>query len=78
MAIKNLKNNTIFKAPKYLTEEQINHIKDPVFFHEQSEKSNDEINLLLSKNKYMKIYYRLKIKLKNSFVYESAGHYISF
>lgn len=78
MAIKNLKNNTIFKAPKYLTEEQTNYIKDPVFFQEHSEKSNDEIKLLLSKNQYMKFYYRIKIYLKNSFLYESTGHFNYF
>lgn len=73
LALKNLKDNTFFRNPKSLTDEQIELINDAAYCKEHSKKSNDEIKLLLAQTKYAKLYYRTKIYLKSSYVYQKTS-----
>ena len=70
MAVKKLKSNTIFKSPRYITDKQIDIMNDYAFCKDNTVKSKDEIRLLLAHTKASRIYYRWKIYLTNSFLFQ--------
>lgn len=73
LAFKNLKNHTIFKSARYLTDKQIEIMNDHAFSFDNTVKSNDQIKLLLAKNKLFRLYYRAKINIKSCYIYQKAG-----
>ena len=72
LAIKKLKSNTIFKSPINMTDQQIEMVNDYAFCKETAAKSKDEIHLLLAQSRAAKMYYRMKIYLTNSFLFQKA------
>ena len=72
-AIKKLKNHTIFKSPKNLTDNQISILNDATFCKDNTVKSKDEIRLLLTTNRAVKLYYRFKIYLISSYLCQKSS-----
>ena len=78
MAIKKLKGNTIFKSSKYLTENQIDIVNDNAFCHDKVFQSKDQIRLLLAKSKASRMFYKWKIYIINSLLFQKARTYFFF
>lgn len=60
IAIKKLRNRTIFKEIKYLLNEEFNLIDDKTYFCENKQKINDQIKFLLSKSYFKKYFTKSK------------------
>ena len=73
MVINKLKNNTMFKSPKHITDQQINLVNDYAFWKENTVQSKDEIKLLLAQTKASRIYYKYKIYIGNSYLFQKAS-----
>ena len=73
MAIKKLKNNSGFKSPKHITDQQIEFVNDDAYWKEHNVKSKDELKLLLAQSKASLIYYKFKIFLNNSYIFQKGS-----
>ena len=73
MAIKKLKNNSGFKSPKHITDQQIELVNDYAYWKEKNVKSIDELKLLLSQSKASRIYYKCKIFLNDSCLFQKGS-----
>ena len=78
MAFKKLKGNTIFKSSKYLTENQIDIVNDNAFCHDNVFQSKDQIRLLLAKSKASRMFYKWKIYIINSLLFQKSRTYFFF
>ena len=73
MAIKKLKNNSGFKSPKHITDQQIEFVNDDAYWKEHNVKSKDELKLLLSQSKGSRIYYKCKIFLHDNYLFQKGS-----
>jgi len=79
IAIKKLKNNTVFKSPKNLTDQQIEILNDYAFCKENTVQSKDDFKLLLAQSMASRIYYKFKIYVTHSWLFQKGSKiYILF
>ena len=72
VALKKLKDNTIFKSPKYMTDQHISIVNDYAFCSDNAVQTKDEIRLILANSKASRMYYKLKIYVSSSLIFQRA------
>ena len=79
IAIKKLKNNTVFKNPETITDQQIEIVNDLAFCKENTMQSKDDFKLLLAQSMVSRIYYKFKIYVTHSWLFQKGSKiYILF
>ena len=78
IALRKLKNNTVFKSHKNLTDDQIEIVNDYAFCKENIVQSKDELKLLLAQSMASRIYYKFKIYITHSYLFQKGSKYIFF